>query len=187
VRTELDNVVCGYHLAQIRPDPRIVDGEYLFRSFSAHALRDQFRVAATGITRYGLSKYSIDNALFPVPTLEEQQTIADFLDRETAEIDALVAKKRRLIELLEEKRTALISHATTKGLDPNVPMKDSGVEWLIRVPAHWEVTRLKHLTRQVTVGIVITPAKYYVDEGVPCLRSLNVRQQGIVGSDLVYI
>ncbi len=82
----------------------------------------------------------------PLPPYPEQRAIAAFLDRETARIDALVAKKERLIELLQEKRTALITRAVTKGLDPNVPMKDSGVEWLGEIPAHWEVKRLWHLT-----------------------------------------
>ena len=79
-----------------------------------------------------------------IPPLPEQCAIAAFLDRETARIDALVAKKERLLELLQEKRSALISHAVTRGLDPNVPMKDSGVEWLGEIPAHWEVQRLKY-------------------------------------------
>jgi type I restriction enzyme S subunit len=79
----------------------------------------------------------------PAPPFDEQRAIAAFLDRETARIDGLVAKKERLIELLQEKRTALITRAVTKGLDPNVPMKDSGVEWLGEIPAHWEVKRLK--------------------------------------------
>ena len=74
-----------------------------------------------------------------MPGESEQRAIAAFLDRETAKIDALVAKKERLIELLQEKRTSLISHAVTKGLDPDVPLKDSGVEWLGEIPAHWEV------------------------------------------------
>jgi type I restriction enzyme S subunit len=78
-----------------------------------------------------------------LPSNEEQQDIADFLDRETAKIDALVEKKARLIGLLQEKRTALITHAVTKGLDPDVPMKDSGIEWLGQIPAHWEMRRLK--------------------------------------------
>ena len=78
-----------------------------------------------------------------VPESVEQRAIAAFLDRETARIDALVAKKERLIELLQEKRTALITRAVTKGLDPTVPMKDSGVEWLGEIPAHWDVKRLK--------------------------------------------
>ena len=72
----------------------------------------------------------------------EQRTIARFLDCETAKIDALVAKQERLIELLQEKRTALITRAVTRGLDPNVPMKDSGVEWLGEIPAHWKITRI---------------------------------------------
>ena len=76
---------------------------------------------------------------------EEQRAIATFLDRETAKIDALVAKKERLIELLQEKRTALISRAVTKGLNPDVPLKDSGVEWLGEIPAHWTLKRIKHL------------------------------------------
>src|SRR5690606_2484733 len=75
----------------------------------------------------------------------EQRAIAAFLDRETARIDALVAKKERLIELLQEKRTALITRAVTKGLDPTVPMKDSGVEWLGEVPAHWTTMALKRI------------------------------------------
>ena len=81
-----------------------------------------------------------------VPHLSEQRAIAAFLDRETAQIDALVAKKERLIELLQEKRTALISHAVTKGLDPDVPLKDSGVEWLGEIPAHWEVKRVSQIS-----------------------------------------
>ncbi|MGL5007992.1 MAG: restriction endonuclease subunit S [Plesiomonas sp.] len=80
---------------------------------------------------------------FTVPSYEEQQKIADFLDHETAKIDTLIAKQEKLIELLKEKRQAVISHAVTKGLNPDAPMKDSGVEWLGEVPEHWEVKRLK--------------------------------------------
>jgi type I restriction enzyme, S subunit len=154
---DLNGVLCGYHLAQIHPDPALVDGEYLFRSFGAHGINDQFRVAATGITRYGLGKYWIDNAFFPVPPIDEQHRIKTFLNREIAKIDALIEKKERLIELLQEKRTALITHAVSKGLpaaaavqaclDTNVPMKDSGVEWLGRIPAHWEVWNFKSVAR----------------------------------------
>ena len=79
------------------------------------------------------------------PTTHEQIDIASFLDHETGKIDALIEEQRRLIELLEEKRQAVISHAVTKGLDPDVPMKDSGVEWLGEVPAHWEVVSLKRI------------------------------------------
>ncbi|WP_180054315.1 MULTISPECIES: restriction endonuclease subunit S [unclassified Acinetobacter] len=80
-----------------------------------------------------------------IPTLDEQNSIGDFLDHETAKIDHLIEKQQQLIELLKEKRQAVISHAVTKGLNPNVPMKDSGVEWLGEVPEHWGIVRLKHL------------------------------------------
>jgi type I restriction enzyme S subunit len=86
----------------------------------------------------------IANFLLSVPPLPEQQKIAEFLDEETSKIDKLITKKERLIELLKEKRTALISHAVTKGLNPDVPMKDSGVEWLGEIPEHWEVKKLKN-------------------------------------------
>ncbi len=83
------------------------------------------------------------------PSLQEQTIIAAFLDRETAKIDALVAEQHRLIDLLKEKRQAVISHAVTKGLNPRAPMKASGVEWLGDVPAHWEVLRLANVFREI--------------------------------------
>jgi type I restriction enzyme S subunit len=88
----------------------------------------------------------------PVPPLVEQLSIATFLDRETAKIDALIAEQQRLIELLQEKRQAVISHAVTKGLNPDAPMKDSGVEWLGEVPEHWSLARLKHAAKEKVAG-----------------------------------
>ncbi len=145
VRDDLPGVLCGYHLAQIAPYPQRTDGEYLFRAFCSRGINDQFRVASTGVTRFGLGKYALDNGLFTVPPKDEQRAIAAFLDRETVRIDTLIEKKQRQIELLQEKRAALISHAVTKGLDPNVKMKDSAVEWLGEIPDHWEARKLRHL------------------------------------------
>ena len=113
--------------------------------------------------------------MVPVCALSEQRAIAAFLDRETAKIDALAAKKEQLIELLQEKRTALISQAVTKGLDPNVPMKDSGVQWLGEVPAHWEMKRLWHLTpsnRRIMYGIVLPGP--HVEDGIPIVKGGDV-------------
>jgi len=135
----------------------------------------------------GIAVEAIKELKIPVPPPSEQTAIAAFLDRETAKIDALVEEQRRLIALLAEKRQAVISHAVTKGLDPTVPMKDSGVEWLGEVPAHWEVARLKHISPEITVGIVVEPSKYYMEHGVPALRSLNVRQGRIDTDNLVFI
>ena len=86
---------------------------------------------------------------FALPPLGEQNAISAFLDRETAQIDSLIAKQERLIAVLQEKRQALISHAVTKGLNPAAPMKDSGVEWLGEVPAHWQVRRNKSIYQEV--------------------------------------
>lgn len=121
------------------------------------------------------------------PELDEQKSIAGFLDHEIGKIDNLIEKQQQLIKLLKEKRQAVISHAVTKGLNPDAPMKDSGVEWLGEMPEHWDVSKMRYITDELTVGIVVTPAKYYVDEGVPCFRSLNVRENSLNESDFVYI
>lgn len=186
VPEDVPGVVCGYHLAIVRPNDS-TSGPFVKRLFDSLYSKAKFEVAANGLTRVGLGKYAIDNIELPFPLIEEQLAIAAFLDRETAKIDALVEEQKRLIELLKEKRHAVISHAVTKGLNPSVPMKDSGVKWLGEVPAHWSIKRLKSITPQVTVGIVVEPTKYYVDSGVPALRSLNVREGRISADDLVFI
>lgn len=140
----------------------------------------------------------IGNCLLPVPPLPEQTAIANFLDRETGRIDTLVAKKRRLIALLKEKRTVLISRAVTRGLpasvarefglEPHTRFKDSGIEWLGQVPEGWEVKKLGFITKKIGSGK--TPsggAETYVDEGIMFLRSQNVYDEGLNLEDVVYI
>lgn len=185
VTEKIDGLLCGYHLTQIKPI--YLDGKYLFRLFQSEGFNAQFTVAANGVTRFGLPQYAIANAFTPVPPIDEQKTIARFLDFKTAQIDALITRKQALLDKLAEKRTALISHAVTKGLDPSVPMKDSGVAWLGEIPAHWEVKRLKFVSPFITVGIVVEPSKYYVESGIPALRSLNVKRHQLITDDLVFI
>jgi type I restriction enzyme S subunit len=187
VPSDLEGVLCGYHLALIRPDQQVIDSKYLFQSFCASRINEQFTVEATGITRYGLAKHWIDNASFLVPPLPEQRAIAAFLDHQTAKIDALTAEQRRLIELLQERRVALISHAVTKGLDPDVPMKDSGIPWLGGIPRHWEVVCLKFVAH-VQSGV----AKGRNLEGrqtveIPYLRVANVQSGFVDLSDVATI
>jgi len=98
-----------------------------------------------GATVESIEHEYLANSILPTPSIHEQRTIVAFLDHETAKIDTLIEKQQQLIKLLKEKRQAVISHAVTKGLNPDAPMKDSGVEWLGEVPEHWEVVRLKHL------------------------------------------
>jgi len=112
-----------------------------------------------------------------LPPLPEQEAIAAYLDRKTKQIDDLIAKKERLIELKKEERAAIINQAVTKGLDPNVPMKDSGIEWLGEIPATWKVKRLKYVTNRIIDGAHFTPT--YIDDGIPFLRVTDIQQETI--------
>lgn len=138
----------GY-LVRFRPaadaDPRFL--EWTMRS---QGFVDQVSLVGiqSTITNVNAQKYA--SMLLPAPPLPIQRRIANFLDQETERIDALIDKKRRLIDLLEEKRTATITHAVTKGLNPAVPTKDSGIPWIGETPEHWDRCRLKHaLTRLI--------------------------------------
>ncbi|MFV3382510.1 restriction endonuclease subunit S [Pseudomonas sp. NY15354] len=121
----------------------------------------------------------------PIPSKHEQTQIARFLDHETARIDALIEEQQRLIELLKEKRQAVISHAVTKGLDPTVPMKDSGVEWLGEVPAHWGTNALNKLTVKITNGYVGPTRDILVESGVPYVQATHIKR-GVVNFDDAY-
>ena len=171
---DLPGVVCGYHLSMVRPRGSTC-GAYVKRLFDSFYAKARFAVAANGLTRVGLGQYALDNVEFPFPPPQEQQLIATFLDLETAKIDTLVEEQRRLIELLKEKRQAVISQAVTKGLDPNVSRKDSGVEWLGKVPAHWEVRKVNSLSTKITNGYVGPTRDILVDEGVRYLQSLHIK------------
>ena len=126
------------------------------------------------IQNVSAEKYA--NLYMPLPCISDQTHITAFLDQETAKIDALVAEQQRLMELLKEKRQAVISHAVTKGLNPKVALKPSGIEWLDDVPAHWEVRRLKHISPFITVGIVVNPSTYVADDGLPFIYGGDIRE-----------
>ncbi|HCA9876583.1 restriction endonuclease subunit S [Klebsiella quasipneumoniae] len=123
--------------------------------------------------------------LLPVPTCSYSlsEKVAGFLDHETAKIDNLIEKQQQLIELLKEKRHSVISHAVTKGLNPDVPMKDSGVEWLGEVPEHWSICRIKQLSKQISKGT--TPSTIggdFVDAGIRFLKAENIGKSKFVNS-----
>ena len=127
------------------------------------------------------------NIAMLIPPLPEQRSIATFLDRETTKIDELITEQQRLIDLLKEKRQAVTSHAVTKGLNPDAPMKETAIEWLGEAPEGWEVKSLKNISPEITVGIVVEPSKYYEAVGVPALRSLNVQPGSIKFDNFVFI
>lgn len=151
VPADLPGVICGYHLSMVRPLPD-ADGAFIKRIFDSIYAKSCFAVLANGLTRVGLGQYALDNVELAFPPRAEQTQIAAFLDRETSKIDELVAEQRRLMALLKEKRQAVISHAVTRGLNPDAPIKPSGIEWLGEVPAHWEVRRVKSVSTFTTSG-----------------------------------
>ncbi len=121
-----------------------------------------------------------------LPSLDEQQKIVSFLDTETARIDTLIAKQEKLIELLEEQRKSIISHAVTKGLNPNAPMKDSGVEWLGEVPEHWEVVKSKRLF-WCKGGFAFSSDDFFEEGNYPVIRISNIQDKSISTDKIVYV
>ena len=119
-----------------------------------------------------------------VPPLSHQRAIADYLDRETTRLDALVAEKERLLDLLAEKHRALITRAVTRGFDLNIPLRDSGISWLGEIPAHWEIWKLGH---SAAVGNGSTPSRsnaaYWTEGTIPWLRSSVVNQDEVTKAD----
>lgn len=127
--------------------PLALEGSFVHHLLRSVPFQEEYYRWGKGIVAdlWSTNFSDMKNIVLGIPSPEEQTQIARFLDYETARIDALIEEQQRLIELLKEKRQAVISHAVTKGLDPNVEMKDSGVEWLGEVPAHWKITKLKHI------------------------------------------
>ena len=123
--------------------------EFMYWVLSSKSFATFCDLSSLGSTIQHLYQNVFENFSFPIPSLLEQTAIATFLDRETEKIDGLIAEQEKLIALLAEKRQATISHAVTKGLNPDAPMKDSGVTWLGEVPAHWGETRLKYATKLI--------------------------------------
>lgn len=163
--------LCSADMYPISPNRDLYPGFLAYQmiciGFTESVVLASARVAMPKVNRDELGGISL-----VIPPRPEQKTISTFLDRKTAQIDTLIAKKQRLIELLQEKRQALISRAVTKGLDPNVPMKDSGVEWLGEIPTHWTVLRLKQLCFVLQDGTHLPPPR--TDSGFPLLSVRNI-------------
>jgi type I restriction enzyme S subunit len=141
VEQPADDLICGYHLALLRPLRDRLHGGYLFRAVQSRAVTYQFHVEANGVTRYGLSHAAIKSIWVMLPTLPEQAAIVRFLDHVDRRIQRHLRAKQKLIKLLEEHNQAIIHRAVTRGLDPNIRLKPSGVKWLGDVPEHWKIAR----------------------------------------------
>ena len=174
-----------YRVCSLR-DPAVFHDRYfiyLFQKMYREKIFFHLGQGSSQLGRWRLPRDEFNNFIFPAPSYPEQTHIAAFLDRETAKIDALVSEQRRLIELLKEKRQAVISHAVTQGLNPHAPMKPSGIEWLGDVPKHWEVGALGYFA---TIGTGSTPDRTvqdYWNGDVPWVKTGEINYATITTTD----
>lgn len=178
-----DDVLCGYHLALLRPYPDHMQGRFLLRALQTSAVASQFRVRANGVTRYGLSHDAIKSVRVPVPPLAEQAAIACFLNHATRCTDRYIRAKERLIPLLEEQKRVIVHDAVTGRIDlrtggPYPAYKPSKLDWLGDVPAHWQERRLGTIARVFNGA---TPSRtrgdYWANGTVPWLNSSKVNDE----------
>ncbi len=160
---------------------------YLFVSILHHSTK-YYDSVVNRVSIPHLTREKLQEIKFVNPMSQEQTKIVEFLDAKTSLIDRLVAVKERRIELLKEKRTALINHAVTKGLNPNVKMKDSGIEWIGEIPEHWEIIRLKYIGNSL-IGLTYQPDDIVDDstQGILVLRSSNIQDGKLSLNDNVYV
>lgn len=170
-------------LVLIKPQ-NTVDSQFLFYALDSDPVKSQCDLESTGSTRQALGIQQIRRFDIPFTSLDRQRSIARFLDRKTAAIDTLIAKKQRLIQLLEKKRTALINQAVTKGLNPSAPMKDSGITWIGEIPEHWGIVLLKRVAN-VRYGLGQPPPE--IKNGLPLIRATNVKSGSISEQNMIYV
>lgn len=157
---------------------------YLFQAGYKNKIFYAFGQGSSQLGRWRFPTDEFNSFEFPLPPISEQREIATFLDRETAKIDALIAEQERLIDLLDEKRQAVISQAVTKGLNPAASMKDSGVEWMGRVPAHWDLGPLKRTFNSVDYGI---SDSLEANGEIAVLRMGNIGGGKVIMDDFKYV
>jgi type I restriction enzyme S subunit len=169
---------------KLTADPSKVQLSYLVWAINSDFVRINAELVSTGTTRIRVNLSELKKLKIPFPPFEEQVKIANFLDHEAAKIDTLIDKQQQLIKLLKEKRQAVISHAVTKGLNPDAPMKDSGVEWLGEVPEHWKISPLKFQTMEMQTGPFGSQlhSEDYVDDGIPLINPAHMIDGHIVPS-----
>jgi len=169
VDEDLPNVLCGYHLALMRPRSQNLHGPYLAWVHASKQFRTQYEARAVGVTRFGLPQYAFRAARFPLPPLPEQKRIAAYLDASCAAIDAAVAAKRRQIEVLRTMLSSIIAQSAVHGLNESVGRWDTVWPWFQEVPRHWCYGHLKRFATRIQTGVTPPTAnpEYYEDGTIP--------------------
>lgn len=156
------NKLCCFH-------PIKINGKFLFYLLQSPHYESEFNLNITGLIG-GVSRSKLDNFVLPYPSAIIQQKIADYLDKKCAAVDRLIENQRAQIEKLKEYKQSVITEAVTKGLDPSAPLKDSGVEWLGKIPEKWKVRRTKYVATSIFKGNGITKEDIVIDGDTPCIR-----------------
>ncbi|WP_437738812.1 restriction endonuclease subunit S [Sorangium sp. So ce1335] len=175
--------VCSTGFAVVTPGRRICS-KYLYYWLRSEPVVDEICARSVGVSYPAVNADELGSLPVPIPRLEQQIRIVDFLDRSLEPVDELIAKKERLLGLLRENRKALIAQVVTNGLAPEVPFQDSGLVFLGKCPKHWPLLRLKHISPRISGRLVYQPAQYFADEGVPFLMGNNVTERGIDWADV---
>ncbi|MEA4986243.1 hypothetical protein SDC9_34869 [bioreactor metagenome] len=173
-------------LALLKPNHEKITSSYFEYFLKSTYAKDNANILSTFNTQQNISMTDIPRIYYIIPnSVEEQTAIAAYLDRKTAEIDELIADKKRLLELYEEEKTAIINQAVTKGINPDAPMKDSGIEWLGEIPEHWETSPLKYLGKFIN-GFSFKSTDFETT-GVRVLKISNIQHMRIDWSDESFI
>ena len=179
----MDSHLIKIRLNETQIDPRFF--EYVYDKDNSGVCFTQMQYEKKGTIMDGLNTAIVKNLVIPLPSLTEQKEIAKYLETKCAEIDALIAVKEKTNALLKERRQSIIYEAVTKGLDPTVPMKESGIEWIGEIPEGWELKRLKYLG-SMQIGLTYSPEEIVAD-GALVLRSSNIQDGKIVHADDVFV
>lgn len=174
VNEEYSEYVIVADCVKFTPNLKLINLRYLVWAINCDYVRVNAELVSTGTTRVRINLGELKKLKIPYPPTAEQIKIANFLDHETVKIDTLIAKQEELIKLLNEKRQAVISHAVTKGINPNAPMHDSGVEWLGEVPAHWVVSNMDYALS--AIGDVDHYMPKSAEKGIPYVMTGDLKE-----------
>ena len=186
VSNEFDGCNC-HALIIVTPQEQICQGEYLSFLLQGHYAHHQLQMRKTGALHPHLNCGDIKDIKLPIPPLEIQTKLVSYMKDKTWEIDSIIAAKEKTNELLKERRQSIIYEAVTKGLDPTVPMKDSGIEWIGEIPESWDVKKIKHIGSYRN-GLTYSPNDIVGEnEGTLVLRSSNIQNGRLVFDDNVFV
>lgn len=174
----------GYHTV-VASHSNVNSYKYLAYYFDSLGYRSQIRSCVSGIKVFSITQAILKYSIVILPSISEQTAIANYLDRKTAEIDSLIANKKRLLELYEEEKTAIINQAVTKGINPDAPMKDSGIDWLGEIPEHWKISPIKYIGKFIN-GYSFKSTDFS-STGIRVLKISNIQHMRIDWSDESFI